>query len=101
MAIHSILSTLCIPARHLYDGRLSGKVVSEKVDVDCGRHENDFELRALQNEAPDGPKQEVAMQMSLVNLVQDDDVIATQGGVWGGLGMVPDAKFSFAYFFKF
>ena len=81
MAIHSIISTLCIPARHLYDGRLSGKVVSEKVDVDGGRHENDFEFRALQNKAPDGPKQEVAMQVSLVNLVQDDDVIATQGGV--------------------
>ena len=81
MAIYFTLATLCIPSRHLYDGRLPSKVVSEKVDVDGGRHENDFELRALQNEAPDGPKQEVAMQMSLVNLVQDDDVIATQGGV--------------------
>lgn len=68
------------PPRHLYH-RSMAEVAREERDVDGGRHEDDLEVRPLGQQALQDAQQEVIVQVSLVDLIHNQDLVLGQAGL--------------------
>lgn len=72
------------PARDLHH-RGTPKVVGKEPEVDGGRHEDQLEVRPGQQQAAHEPQEEVTMQVTLMDFVSNQHVVAGQGGLPLGL----------------
>jgi hypothetical protein len=66
---------------YLDDRRLAMKIFAEEIDVDGGGHKDDPEVGAVLKQALDHAQQEIPVQVTLVHLVQHNDVVAGQGWI--------------------
>lgn len=80
MAISSTSSTHLYreqPARHLQHGS-AAEIVREEFDVDGGRHQDETKVRAVCDQTAQDTEEEVAVEVSLVDLVHDHHLVLSQ-----------------------
>lgn len=68
------------PARYLQH-RSTSKVVREKFDVDGGRHEDETQVWLVRQQGAQDPKEEVTVQVPLVDLVHDQHLVLRQSPI--------------------
>jgi hypothetical protein len=62
------------------------KEPSKELNVDGGRHEHEFQIFPLEQQALQDSEHEISMQMSLVDFVQNYDVVS--GKLWVSLNLL-------------